>query len=166
MLILLAAIFALHILGVILLLVATIDNITSRQYRLARSWLASSPSWASSCSWPSSSPSTKERGSPSPASFSCSPVSYLCVCFTPVFFPGLYHSLSLSLSSLTALTDGLVVCFPPGLCIMIAASIYTDRFHIDEKDGWYGHCFILAWIAFALTFISSIVYFVLRKKTA
>lgn len=56
--------------------------------------------------------------------------------------------------------------FSPGLCIMIAASIYTDRFHLDEKYGWYGHCFILAWISFALTFISSIIYFVLRKKTA
>lgn len=56
---------------------------------------------------------------------------------------------------------------PPstGLCIMIAASIYTDRFHLDEKQGWYGHCYILAWISFALTFISSITYFVLRKKT-
>lgn len=54
----------------------------------------------------------------------------------------------------------------PGLCIMIAASIYTDRFHKDENDGWYGHCFILAWISFALTFISSITYFVLRKKNA
>ncbi|KAM4535634.1 epithelial membrane protein 1 [Fundulus diaphanus] len=49
------------------------------------------------------------------------------------------------------------------LFIMIAASIYTDRFHIDEQ-GNYGHSYILAWIAFGLTFISSIVYFVLRKK--
>uniref|UniRef100_A0A8C5DSZ1 Epithelial membrane protein 1 n=1 Tax=Gouania willdenowi TaxID=441366 RepID=A0A8C5DSZ1_GOUWI len=52
------------------------------------------------------------------------------------------------------------------LCIMIAASIYTDRFHLDESTGSYGHCYILAWISFALTFISSITYFVLRKKTA
>lgn len=53
----------------------------------------------------------------------------------------------------------------PGLCIMIAASIYTDTFHRDESDGWYGHCYILAWISFVLTFISSVTYFVLRKKT-
>uniref|UniRef100_G3NVZ4 Epithelial membrane protein 1 n=1 Tax=Gasterosteus aculeatus TaxID=69293 RepID=G3NVZ4_GASAC len=51
------------------------------------------------------------------------------------------------------------------LSIMIAASIYTDRFHLDESVGWYGHSYILAWIAFSLTFISSITYFVLRKKT-
>uniref|UniRef100_A0AAY5JYS4 Epithelial membrane protein 1 n=1 Tax=Esox lucius TaxID=8010 RepID=A0AAY5JYS4_ESOLU len=51
------------------------------------------------------------------------------------------------------------------LCIMIAASIYTNIFHNDESSGQYGHCFILAWISFAFTFISSIIYFVLRKKT-
>lgn len=49
---------------------------------------------------------------------------------------------------------------------MIAASIYTEKFHKDERNGNYGHCYILAWIAFGLTFISSITYFVLRKKTA
>ncbi|KAJ8254313.1 hypothetical protein COCON_G00209250 [Conger conger] len=54
------------------------------------------------------------------------------------------------------------------LCIMIAASIYTDIFHREAKDsdGWYGHSYVLAWIAFVFTFISSIIYFVLRKKTA
>ncbi|XP_018593991.1 epithelial membrane protein 1 [Scleropages formosus] len=51
------------------------------------------------------------------------------------------------------------------LCIMIAASIYTDIFHKNEQ-GSYGPSFILAWISFALSFISSVVYFVLRKKTA
>uniref|UniRef100_W5N299 Epithelial membrane protein 1 n=1 Tax=Lepisosteus oculatus TaxID=7918 RepID=W5N299_LEPOC len=51
------------------------------------------------------------------------------------------------------------------LCVMIAASIYTDVFHRDERFGWYGHSFILAWLSFALSFISSVIYFVLRKKT-
>ncbi|KPP71835.1 epithelial membrane protein 2-like [Scleropages formosus] len=55
--------------------------------------------------------------------------------------------------------------YPQGLCIMIAASIYTDIFHKNEQ-GSYGPSFILAWISFALSFISSVVYFVLRKKTA
>ncbi|KAF7220713.1 epithelial membrane protein 2 [Nothobranchius furzeri] len=49
------------------------------------------------------------------------------------------------------------------LFIMIAASIYTDRFHLEEH-GSYGHCYILAWIAFGLTFISAVIYFALRKK--
>uniref|UniRef100_A0A8B9H9P5 Epithelial membrane protein 2 n=1 Tax=Astyanax mexicanus TaxID=7994 RepID=A0A8B9H9P5_ASTMX len=51
-----------------------------------------------------------------------------------------------------------------GLCIMIAASIYTDIFHKNEIIGNYGPSFILAWIAFALSFISCVIYFVLRKK--
>lgn len=67
---------------------------------------------------------------------------------------------------LPSLTPSSASSSSPGLCIMIAASIYTDRFHLDEQDGWYGHCYILAWISFALTFISAITYFVLRKKTA
>ncbi|XP_018617584.1 epithelial membrane protein 1 [Scleropages formosus] len=50
------------------------------------------------------------------------------------------------------------------LCIMIAASIYTSVFHNGE-DGWYGSSFVLAWISFVLTLISSIIYFFLRKKT-
>ncbi|XP_052406597.1 peripheral myelin protein 22-like [Carassius gibelio] len=52
------------------------------------------------------------------------------------------------------------------LCIMIAASIYTEIFHKDKDPGWYGASFILAWISVCLTFISCITYFVLRKKTA
>lgn len=66
----------------------------------------------------------------------------------------------------------LVICFTaadfvsssPGLFIMIAASIYTDRFHNDETNGNYGPSYILAWIAFGLTFFSAIIYVVLRKK--
>ncbi|XP_023663488.1 epithelial membrane protein 1 [Paramormyrops kingsleyae] len=50
------------------------------------------------------------------------------------------------------------------LCIMIAASVYTATFHKDE-DGWYGPSYVLAWISFVLTFISSICYFFLLKTT-
>ncbi|KAI1886758.1 hypothetical protein AGOR_G00199100 [Albula goreensis] len=51
------------------------------------------------------------------------------------------------------------------LCIMIAASIYTGSFHKNVSDGDYGPCFTLAWIAFVFSFLSSVIYFVLRKKT-
>ncbi|KAJ8363302.1 hypothetical protein SKAU_G00121340 [Synaphobranchus kaupii] len=51
------------------------------------------------------------------------------------------------------------------LCIMIAASIYADLFHKDENNGSYGHCFTIAWISFVFCFISSVIYFVLRKKS-
>lgn len=55
--------------------------------------------------------------------------------------------------------------FPPGLCIMIAASIYTAKLHTSEAVGGYGHCYVLAWISFVLTFVLSITYLVLRKKS-
>ncbi|XP_016015165.1 epithelial membrane protein 2 [Rousettus aegyptiacus] len=60
------------------------------------------------------------------------------------------------------------------LCVMIAASIYTDRrqdFHAKNKHlysqtwgGSYGYSFILAWVAFAFTFISGLMYLILRKR--
>ncbi|XP_034044144.1 epithelial membrane protein 1 [Thalassophryne amazonica] len=51
------------------------------------------------------------------------------------------------------------------LSIMIAASIYTAKFHTEENDGGYGHCFVLAWISFVLTFILAVTYLILRKKS-
>ncbi|KAM9099073.1 epithelial membrane protein 2 [Sarcophilus harrisii] len=59
------------------------------------------------------------------------------------------------------------------LCVMIAASIYTNQYeeiHKDKKfyeditQGKYGYSFILAWIAFAFTLISGIMYLILRKR--
>ncbi|XP_043824501.1 epithelial membrane protein 2 [Dromiciops gliroides] len=59
------------------------------------------------------------------------------------------------------------------LCVMIAASIYTNQhevLHVDKEhyqgtsDGKYGYSFILAWIAFAFTLISGIMYLILRKR--
>lgn len=60
------------------------------------------------------------------------------------------------------------------LCVMIAASIYTDRrqdihnhnwgFYTLTAEGTYGYSFILAWVAFAFTFISGLMYLILRKR--
>lgn len=59
------------------------------------------------------------------------------------------------------------------LCVMIAASIYTDRheelhksieYAIEVSKGQYGYSFVLAWIAFAFTLISGVMYLVLRKR--
>ncbi|KAM4820095.1 epithelial membrane protein 2 [Thomomys bottae] len=61
------------------------------------------------------------------------------------------------------------------LCVMVGASIYTDRrqdFHTTNvgqygylmSEGSYGYSFILAWVAFAFTFISGLMYLVLRKR--
>ncbi|XP_044513251.1 epithelial membrane protein 2 [Gracilinanus agilis] len=59
------------------------------------------------------------------------------------------------------------------LCVMIAASIYTNQreeIHTNNfryegtSDGNYGYSFILAWVAFAFTLISGIMYLILRKR--
>ncbi|XP_029013536.1 epithelial membrane protein 1 [Betta splendens] len=50
------------------------------------------------------------------------------------------------------------------LCIMTAASIYTNTLHTNDSNGWYGHSYILAWVSFVLSLILTITYLVLRKK--
>ncbi|KAI5933184.1 Epithelial membrane protein 2 [Manis javanica] len=60
------------------------------------------------------------------------------------------------------------------LCVMIAASIYTDRrqdlheknqrWYSQASDGRFGYSFILAWVAFAFTFTSGLMYLILRKR--
>lgn len=47
---------------------------------------------------------------------------------------------------------------------MTGASIYTAKLHVNDTSGGYGHCYILAWISFVLTFILALTYFILRKK--
>ncbi|ETE72569.1 Epithelial membrane protein 3 [Ophiophagus hannah] len=52
--------------------------------------------------------------------------------------------------------------------VFTAALIYT--IHVDTfqqgrmPGGSYGHCFVLAWLAFPLALVSGIVYIHLRKK--
>ncbi|KAM5147898.1 epithelial membrane protein 1 [Mantella aurantiaca] len=51
------------------------------------------------------------------------------------------------------------------LCILIGVSIYTARFaNRNVTDFYHAYCFILAWICFCLSFILGILYMVLRKK--
>ncbi|XP_015265414.1 PREDICTED: epithelial membrane protein 2 [Gekko japonicus] len=59
------------------------------------------------------------------------------------------------------------------MCVMTAVSIYTDRQEILHRDDFYnfnvssgqfGYSFILAWIAFAFTLISGLMYLILRKR--
>ncbi|XP_067859450.1 epithelial membrane protein 2 [Heptranchias perlo] len=53
------------------------------------------------------------------------------------------------------------------LSVMIAAAIYTNQeqtFHQNLHGGNYGYSYILAWIAFAFTLISGVMYIVLRKR--
>lgn len=61
--------------------------------------------------------------------------------------------------------DTVPLLCPPGLCIMIAASIYTDQFHVNESEGGYGHSYVLAWISFVFSLLLAITYLILRKKS-
>ncbi|XP_044289276.1 epithelial membrane protein 2 [Varanus komodoensis] len=59
------------------------------------------------------------------------------------------------------------------LCVMIAASVYTDRqeeLHKGPQEfltvttGQFGYSYVLAWVAFAFTLLSGIMYLILRKR--
>ncbi|XP_041813250.1 epithelial membrane protein 2-like [Chelmon rostratus] len=163
MLILLAAIFALHIIGIILLLVATIDNAwwvtdTYTTDVWARWVLEKSGVWNYT---------DLPTGSHYPEDYlQAVQASSILACIFSILGIFVFVAQLFTLSKGQRFTISGIFQLLACLCIMIAASIYTDRFHLNENFGWYGHCYILAWISFALTFISSITYFVLRKKTA
>ncbi|KAG7506156.1 epithelial membrane protein 2-like [Solea senegalensis] len=163
MLILLAAIFALHIIGIILLLVATIDNAW---------WVTDTVStdvWARWILQPNGvwNYTDLPSGSHYPQDYlQAVQASSILACIFSIIGIFVFVAQLFTLEKGQRFTISGIFQLLACLCIMIAASIYTDRFHLDEKFGWYGHCYILAWISFALTFISSITYFVLRKKTA
>ncbi|XP_072298349.1 peripheral myelin protein 22-like [Eucyclogobius newberryi] len=162
MLILLVAIFSLHVIAIILLLVATIDNAW---------WVADSMSTDIWGRWILTKGVWNLTDLPEGAHY---PTDYLQAVQASSVLACIFSILGIFvfIAQLFTLTKGKrftisgIFQFLACLCIMIAASIYTDRFHLNESSGGYGHSFILAWIAFGLTFISSIVYFVLRKKTA
>ncbi|KAM3826859.1 epithelial membrane protein 2 isoform 1-T3 [Vipera latastei] len=60
------------------------------------------------------------------------------------------------------------------LCVMIGASVYTDRqaeLHRGSsygpagvESGHFGYSYVLAWVAFAFTLLSGLMYLILRKR--
>uniref|UniRef100_A0A3Q2W2F1 Epithelial membrane protein 1 n=2 Tax=Haplochromis burtoni TaxID=8153 RepID=A0A3Q2W2F1_HAPBU len=163
MLILLAAIFVLHIACIIILLTATIDNAWwvisagNLPTDIWARWVFVNNSWHS-VDLPTHYPESYLQAVQASSVLAC----IFSIIGIFVFVAQLF-TLPKGQRFLVSGVFQFLAC----LCIMIAASIYTDRFHTNEQNlGSYGHCFILAWIAFALTFLSSIIYFVLRKKTA
>ncbi|KAB5517592.1 hypothetical protein PHYPO_G00168900 [Pangasianodon hypophthalmus] len=154
MLFLLAGIFLLHVATVILLLAATIEN----------AWwttgLMSTDIWAR---WLWSGAQWNYTGFQTPILKAVQACSILACVFSVLVCSCSSLSSSHWLKEKRFILSGvfqLLSC----LCIMIAASIYTDIFHKNES-GWYGPSFVIAWIAFAFSFISCIIYFILRKKT-
>ncbi|XP_040047677.1 epithelial membrane protein 2 [Gasterosteus aculeatus] len=162
MLILLAAIFVLHIIGIILLLVATIDNAWWMTDTIATDvwarWELANGVWNYT---------DLPTGSHYPTDYlQAVQASSVLACIFSILGIFVFVAQLFTLPKGQRFTISGIFQLLSCLSIMIAASIYTDRFHLDESVGWYGHSYILAWIAFSLTFISSITYFVLRKKTA
>ncbi|XP_076866431.1 epithelial membrane protein 1 [Brachyhypopomus gauderio] len=158
MLLLLVGIFVLHITTVILLLAATINNAWKETNIFSTDiwgrWIQMNGQW-NYTDLPNTYPTGYLQAVQASSVLAC-------------VFSGL--GLLVFLVQLFTLPKGkrftfsgifqLLAC----LCIMIAASIYTDIFHTTGQES-YGPSFILAWIAFALTFISCVIYFTLRKKT-
>ncbi|XP_055366810.1 epithelial membrane protein 2-like isoform X2 [Betta splendens] len=175
MLILLAVIFAVHIIGIVLLLVATIDNAWWMTQNVSTDvwfrWVQQGGVWnhtdlPSGTSYPQVGVWAQPVSLAPPAEYlqavqACS----VLACIFSILGVFVFVAQLFTLEKGQRFTISGVFQFIACLCIMVAASIYTDRFHLNE-NGWYGHSFILAWISFGLTFISSIIYFVLRKKTA
>ncbi|KAJ7992645.1 hypothetical protein DPEC_G00280820 [Dallia pectoralis] len=161
MLILLAGIFLLHLTGIILLLVATIDNawwVTNTMSTDVWSrWILDNGIWNNTV-LPTSSSYPSEY-------LQAVQASSILACIFSILGLFVFVGQLFTLAKGQRFTFSGIFQLLACLCIMIAASIYTDIFHKSESSGWYGHCFILAWISFAFTFISSIIYFVLRKKT-
>ncbi|XP_058625588.1 epithelial membrane protein 1-like [Onychostoma macrolepis] len=159
MLLLLAAIFLLHIACICLLLTATIHNAWWMNNDLSTDiwsrWTLSGGNW-NNTEIPAHYPKDYLQAVQASSVLAC----IFCILGLFVFVAQLY-----------ALPKGRRFLFTGAfqllawLCIMIAASIYTDIFH-KQDSGWYGASFILAWISVCLTFISSITYCILRKKTA
>uniref|UniRef100_F7GBQ1 Uncharacterized protein n=2 Tax=Ornithorhynchus anatinus TaxID=9258 RepID=F7GBQ1_ORNAN len=50
--------------------------------------------------------------------------------------------------------------------VLIAVSVYTDRLtgYFSPEESHHGYSFILAWICFCFSFLTGVVYLVLRKK--
>ncbi|KAM9857105.1 epithelial membrane protein 1 [Aulostomus maculatus] len=153
----LAGIVILHITTIILLLVATIDNawwVTDTvSTDLWGQWELVKSSWHY----------TNLKDSPEEYLQTVQATSVLACIFTVlalfVFVAQLFTLPKGQRFTFTGILQ-LIAC----LCIMIAASIYTAQFHINE-DGGYGHSYVLAWISFVLTLLLAITYLVLRKKS-
>ncbi|XP_023685735.1 epithelial membrane protein 2-like [Paramormyrops kingsleyae] len=156
MLILLAGIFLLHIATIVLLLVATIDNswwVTQQMTTdLWGTWVNQNGNW-----------NLTSVVTNSQEYLQAVQATSVLACIFAILGLFVFIAQLFTLQKGQRFIFSGVFQFLACLCIMIAASIYTDIFHKNDP-GQYGYCFILAWIAFSLTLISSIIYFVLRKK--
>ncbi|XP_020857096.1 epithelial membrane protein 1 [Phascolarctos cinereus] len=157
MLVLLAGIFVVHIATVIMLFVSTIANV----------WLVSRNVTLSAGLWNLCTDGNCNQALPyagEDALKSVQAFMILAIIFSVI-------SLVVFIFQLFTMEKGnrfflsgaiMLVCW---LCILIGASIYTDKYgnRIQDFDH-HGYSFILAWICFCFSFIIGVLYLVLRKK--
>ncbi|XP_074125225.1 epithelial membrane protein 1 [Sminthopsis crassicaudata] len=159
MLVLLAGIFVFHTASVIMLFVSTIANV----WVVAKNGTYSEGLWNicenGKCNVPL--PHAEEDALKSVQAF-----MILAIIFSVI-------SLIVFIFQLFTMEKGnrfflsgamMLVCW---LCILIAVSIYTNKYAnraIKSSVDHHGYCFILAWICFCFSFIIGVLYLVLRKK--
>ncbi|XP_069711177.1 epithelial membrane protein 1 [Phaenicophaeus curvirostris] len=161
MLVLLAGIFVVHIATVIMLFVCTISNV----WMVGTSYLGT----ASSGLWLLCNKTCEQLRVSSdnePSLRAVQAFMILSIIFSVIALVMFIVQLfTLEKGKRFYITGGIMlVCW---VCILIGVSIYTARF-TGKMSGFtnshHGYCFILAWICFCFSFITGILYLVLRKK--
>ncbi|XP_048377317.1 peripheral myelin protein 22-like [Stegostoma tigrinum] len=156
MLLLLTSIFLLHLTAIILLIISTAHNVwwSSKDYCMdiwKQCFYTNNSCIDVSYQGKEEYLQTVQAGMVLAVIFACCGLFvFICQLFTlkkgnRFIFTGLFQLLS---------------C----LCVITAASVYTVHFHSADKNGTYGSSYILAWICFPLTLLSSIIYVILRKR--
>ncbi|XP_053412653.1 epithelial membrane protein 1 [Nycticebus coucang] len=162
MLVLLAGIFVVHIATVIMLFVSTIANV----------WLVSQFGNVSEGLWKSckdgfcndSLPYIQDDALKSVQAFMILSIIFSVISLV-VFVFQLFTMEKGNRFILSGAT--MLVCW---LCIMIGGSVYTNYYANNSNSTFWGqqshhgYCFILTWICFCFSFITGVVYLVLRKK--
>uniref|UniRef100_A0A8C3LK29 Epithelial membrane protein 1 n=1 Tax=Chrysolophus pictus TaxID=9089 RepID=A0A8C3LK29_CHRPC len=166
MLVLLAGIFVVHIATVIMLFVSTIANV----------WMVGETS-NGNVSWGlwmwcnNTCESLTPTGGNGPSLQAAQAFMILSIIFSVIALVTFIVQLfTLEKGKRFYITGAItLVCW---LCILIGASIYTARFTYREsvdqaetvESPHHGYSFILAWICFCFSFVTGVLYLVLRKK--
>ncbi|XP_062875061.1 epithelial membrane protein 2 [Trichomycterus rosablanca] len=162
MLVVLAFIIFFHIISAILLFIATIDNawwVTANGSYYSDLWYYCN----STChNIPDSASSSAGYLHTVQAAMILATI--LCCVDFFVFFLQLFRLKQGERFVFTA-----IIQLMSSLCVMIGASVYTAQNGSFQKpegqqNGNYGYSFVLAWIAFPMTFLSGLMYLVLRKR--
>ncbi|XP_003797829.1 epithelial membrane protein 1 [Otolemur garnettii] len=162
MLVLLAGIFVVHIATVIMLFVSTIANV----------WLVSQSGNASDGLWKGCEADFCNKTLPfvhDDALKSVQAFMILSIIFSVISLVVFVFQLFTMEKGNRFILSGatMLVCW---LCIMIGASVYTNHYANGSRTTFggqtshHGYCFILTWICFCFSFITGVVYLVLRKK--